>query len=87
MSVRERELVAAAEDAGILLAGPNGQGLVSTPARLCAQIVGPYPPAGRIGLASQSGNLVLGVDEHGRGEWSRDQPRHIGRERRDGVRR
>jgi acyl-CoA synthetase (NDP forming) len=54
----QRELVAAAEDAGILLAGPNGQGLVSTPARLCAQIVGPYPPAGRIGLASQSGNLA-----------------------------
>ena len=54
----QRELVAAAEEAGILLAGPNGQGLVSTPARLCAQIVGPYPPAGRIGLASQSGNLA-----------------------------
>ena len=29
----------------------------------------------------------LGADEHGRGERSRDQPRHIGRERRDGVRR
>ena len=41
-----------------MLAGPNGQGLVSTPASLCAQIVGPYPPAGRIGLASQSGNLA-----------------------------
>jgi acetyltransferase len=54
----QRELVAAAEEAGILLAGPNGQGLVSTPARLCAQIVGPYPPPGRIGLASQSGNLA-----------------------------
>ena len=54
----ERELVELAEDLGILLAGPNGQGLVSTPAKLCAQIVGPYPPAGRIGLASQSGNIV-----------------------------
>ena len=54
----QRELVAAANDLGILLAGPNGQGLVSTPASLCAQIVGPYPPAGRIGLASQSGNLA-----------------------------
>jgi len=54
----QNALVAAAEEAGILLAGPNGQGLVSTPARLCAQIVGPYPPAGRIGLASQSGNLA-----------------------------
>ena len=31
---------------GMLLAGPNGQGVVSTPANLCAQIVAPYPPAG-----------------------------------------
>jgi acyl-CoA synthetase (NDP forming) len=54
----ERELVELAEDLGLLLAGPNGQGLVSTPAKLCAQIVGPYPPPGRIGLASQSGNIV-----------------------------
>lgn len=52
------ELVAVAEELGILLAGPNGQGVVSTPVQLCAQIVGPYPPAGRIAVASQSGNLV-----------------------------
>ena len=38
--------------------GPNGQGVVSTPAHLCAQIVAPYPPAGRIAIASQSGNFV-----------------------------
>ena len=31
----------------MLLAGPNGQGVVSTPASLCAQIVAPYPPAGQ----------------------------------------
>jgi acetyltransferase len=55
---REAELVALAEELGVLLAGPNGQGLVSTPAALCAQIVAPYPPAGRISIASQSGNLV-----------------------------
>jgi acetyltransferase len=54
----EAELVALADDLGILLAGPNGQGVVSTPARLCAQIVAPYPPAGRIAIASQSGNFV-----------------------------
>ncbi len=54
----EQELVALAEELGIALAGPNGQGLVSTPASLCAQIVAPYPPSGRIGVASQSGNLV-----------------------------
>ncbi len=54
----KRELVELCDDLGILLAGPNGQGLVSTPAKLCAQFVGPVPAAGRIGLASQSGNIV-----------------------------
>jgi acetyltransferase len=54
----ERELVALCDDLGVLLAGPNGQGVVSTPSSLCAQIVAPYPPAGRIGVASQSGNFV-----------------------------
>lgn len=54
----QAELVALADDLGILLVGPNGQGLVSTPSRLCAQIVAPYPPAGSIGVASQSGNFV-----------------------------
>jgi len=54
----EAELVALADELGILLAGPNGQGVVSTPARLCAQIVAPYPPRGGIGIVSQSGNFV-----------------------------
>ncbi len=54
----EAELVALADELGILLAGPNGQGVVSTPAHLCAQIVAPYPPPGTIGIASQSGNFV-----------------------------
>lgn len=54
----EAELVALADELGILLAGPNGQGVVSTPANLCAQIVAPYPPPGRIAVASQSGNFV-----------------------------
>jgi acetyltransferase len=54
----EQELVATAQQLGILLAGPNGQGVVSTPSRMCAQIVAPYPPTGRIGVASQSGNFV-----------------------------
>jgi len=54
----ENELVALADELGLLLAGPNGQGVVSTPVHLCAQIVAPYPPSGRIGVASQSGNFV-----------------------------
>ena len=56
--VAEQALVDLADELGILLAGPNGQGVVSTPAHLCAQIVAPYPPAGRIAVASQSGNFV-----------------------------
>lgn len=54
----QRELVELAEELGLLLIGPNGQGVISTPESMCAQIVAPYPPPGRIGVASQSGNLV-----------------------------
>ena len=54
----ERALVELAKELDMLLAGPNGQGVVSTPASLCAQIVAPYPPPGGIGIVSQSGNFV-----------------------------
>jgi acyl-CoA synthetase (NDP forming) len=54
----ERDLAALCDDLGILLAGPNGQGIISTPAGLCAQIIAPYPPAGPIAVASQSGGFV-----------------------------
>ncbi len=54
----QAELVRTCDELGILLVGPNGQGVVSTPSKLCAQIVAPYPPAGSIGIASQSGNFV-----------------------------
>ncbi len=57
----ENEVVALARELGMVLAGPNGQGLVSTPDNLWSQIVAPYPPGGRIGIASQSGNLVSTV--------------------------
>lgn len=56
--VLEDELIALADELDILLAGPNGQGVVSTPVDLCAQIVAPFPPVGVIGVASQSGNFV-----------------------------
>lgn len=52
------DLVALCSDLGMLLVGPNGQGVISTPSSLCAQIVAPYPPRGRIGIVSQSGNFV-----------------------------
>ena len=52
------DLAALADELGILFVGPNGQGLVSTPNSMCAQIVAPMPPAGPIGIASQSGGFV-----------------------------
>ncbi len=58
------ELVALADELGLLVAGPNGQGIVSSPARLCAQIVAPIPPPGRIGVASQSGNFVSSFENY-----------------------
>jgi acyl-CoA synthetase (NDP forming) len=58
------DLVALADDLGILLAGPNGQGVVSPPAKLCAQIVAPFPPRGHIGIASQSGNFVSSFENY-----------------------
>ncbi|MDP6177909.1 MAG: CoA-binding protein [Acidimicrobiales bacterium] len=54
----EARLASLANELGLVLAGPNGQGVVSTPVGLCAQIVAPFPPRGCIGVASQSGNLV-----------------------------
>jgi acetyltransferase len=54
----QRELVEVADELGMLLIGPNGQGVISTSDSMCAQIVPPHPPKGRIGVASQSGNLV-----------------------------
>ena len=54
----EQELVDLARSLGMVVAGPNGQGLISTPAKLAAQIVAPVPPPGPIAVASQSGNLV-----------------------------
>ena len=54
----EKRLVALAAELDLVLAGPNGQGVVSPPAGLCAQIVAPYAPKGRIAVVSQSGNFV-----------------------------
>jgi acyl-CoA synthetase (NDP forming) len=60
----QAELVALTDELGMILAGPNGQGVVSTPSRLCAQIVAPYPPPGAIAIASQSGNLVSAFENY-----------------------
>ncbi len=58
------ELVALADDLDLLIVGPNGQGVVSTPVSMCAQIVAPNPPPGRIGIASQSGNFVSSFENY-----------------------
>lgn len=57
-AARERDLADLANELGMVVGGPNGQGLVSTPSNLCAQIVAPYPPCGGLSIASQSGNFV-----------------------------
>ncbi len=54
----EDEIVRTADELDMVMAGPNGQGVISTSRSMCAQIVAPFPPAGRISVASQSGNLV-----------------------------
>ena len=54
----EASLLELANSLEMLIAGPNGQGVVSTPSSLCLQIVAPYPPSGGISVASQSGNFV-----------------------------
>ena len=56
--IAERSLLRLANSLNIMIAGPNGQGIVSTPVSLCLQIVAPYPPRGAISVASQSGNFV-----------------------------
>jgi acetyltransferase len=61
----ERRLVALGRELGLLIAGPNGQGLVSTGVRMCAQIVAPYPPPGPISVVSQSGNLASSFMNYG----------------------
>ena len=62
----EDDLARAARETGVLLAGPNGQGLVSTGASLCAQFLAPYPPRGGISIASQSGNLMSSLLNYSR---------------------
>jgi acyl-CoA synthetase (NDP forming) len=54
----QTRLVALADELGMAVAGPNGQGVISTEAKLCAQIVAPYPPPGPISVVSQSGNIA-----------------------------
>ena len=67
---------------GVLLAGPNGQGVVSTPVGLCAQIVAPYPPRGADRDREPVGELRVVVPELRARQRRRCEPRGLGRQRR-----
>lgn len=56
-AARERELVALAARHGLLLAGPNGQGLLSNPVGLSPQMAFARPPRGGLSMITQSGNI------------------------------
>ena len=60
----EAQLVNTANQLNMTIAGPNGQGVISTNSKLCAQIAAPYPPSGRISLVSQSGNVLSSLMNH-----------------------
>lgn len=55
------EMLAAAKKHGIRLIGPNCLGILRPAARLNASFAESPPPAGSIGLLSQSGALITGV--------------------------
>ena len=77
-----------ADELGILLAGPERPGRRLHAGRRCARRSSrPYPPAGRIGVASQCGNFVVSFLNYARADRRRHQPRGVGRQRRRGHRR
>ena len=63
----EAEMVALARSVGMRLVGPNCQGIVSTwGSSLYAHMPPQFPPAGPLGVVSQSGNLATSLIEAGR---------------------
>ena len=60
----EDSLVETANKLNMIIAGPNGQGIISTDAKMCAQIASPYPPSGSISIVSQSGNILSSLMNH-----------------------
>jgi len=53
----EKEMAEIAGAAGMVLIGPNSQGIMSAPGKLFPQMMGVQPPGGRISMVSQSGNI------------------------------
>ena len=83
----EAELVALADELGILLAGPNGQGVVSTPVSLCAQIVAPVPAPWPHRRGEPERQLRLQLPQLRPSDRRRHQQGRLGRQRGGGVRR
>jgi acyl-CoA synthetase (NDP forming) len=61
----ERELSDRANEAGVMLIGPNTMGIYSATASLCALGAFSYPLKGNVGFISQSGNLGVQLLEWG----------------------
>jgi acetyl coenzyme A synthetase (ADP forming)-like protein len=60
---RQQELLAVCRDAGMRLVGPNCLGVLNTERHLDATFGPTRPPAGRVGLLSQSGAVGLALIE------------------------
>lgn len=57
----QREMLEAAAQSGIRIIGPNCLGVIRPANHLNASFAAKAPPAGRIGLLSQSGALITGI--------------------------
>ncbi len=62
------EMVTAARKHGIRLIGPNCLGVIRPQSQLNASFGAGAPPAGKIGLLSQSGALITGIISYAEGE-------------------
>jgi len=64
----QNQMVAAARDHSVRLIGPNCLGVIRPGAGLNASFGPAAPPAGRIGLLSQSGALITGIISYAKAE-------------------
>lgn len=61
----EEEMVRRARAGGMIVVGPNGQGIVNTSVKLYPWMPALFPPKGRIAIVSQSGNVSTFIVEEG----------------------
>jgi acyl-CoA synthetase (NDP forming) len=57
----QREMVTRARDGGMLLVGPNCNGIMCPPANLYAAMPPVFPPPGQVAIVSQSGNVATSI--------------------------